>query len=329
MIDVARRVRGRKRARGRRAWRACAWRALACAWLGCFAAARPARAAEPRFEAFWRDGKAEVDGYRLTVQRYGAARTGRAVLIYVTEPFSASRHVKVDDPMRAPADTFEAFKLNLVRRFQTGIYDYETMVSLFDRAADLSPVKVAFSASEWCGQVYEQLDLVGAKLTGQIASYFEDESGSANLSVPADALLEDQLFVWLRGLRGAPLQPGQAVTRPYLAGAFWRRLAHQRLAWSTAKVERLAPREVVRVPAGAFAVSTYVVRPADGRVGRFDVEEAHPHRVVRWSWAPAPGAPPLGGTDSAELAGSARLEYWRLHDPGDERYLKSLGLEPR
>src|SRR5438093_9924338 len=86
------------------------------------------------FDTRWRDGKAELNGYRLTVERYGRPRVGRGVLIYVTESFSLTRHVKVDDPSKNPVDTFGALKLNFVRHFQTGIYDYSTMVSLFTRS---------------------------------------------------------------------------------------------------------------------------------------------------------------------------------------------------
>src|SRR6185295_3327862 len=39
------------------------------------------------FESHWQDGKAELDGYRYTVTRYGHARAGTAVMVYVTEPF--------------------------------------------------------------------------------------------------------------------------------------------------------------------------------------------------------------------------------------------------
>src|SRR5436853_3101510 len=94
---------------------------------------------EPAFGAYWHDGKAEIDGYRYSVTRYGQARRGEAVAVYVTEPFSRSKNVKVDDPSRSPGDTFDVLKLNLVRDFQTGIYDYNTMTSLFVRSADLEP----------------------------------------------------------------------------------------------------------------------------------------------------------------------------------------------
>ena len=60
---------------------------------------------DPDFSSWWHDGKAEMDGYRLTVTRYGQEREGQCVMIFVTEPFSESRRVKVDDPRGDPGDT--------------------------------------------------------------------------------------------------------------------------------------------------------------------------------------------------------------------------------
>jgi hypothetical protein len=313
---------------------------LTCACLALFAAAHAAaptaRAAEdPESGGYWHDGKAEIDGYRIVVDRYGHPRVGRGVAIYVTEPFSASKHVKLDDYTRHPSDVVDVLKLNLVRDFQTGIYDYHTMVSLFVKSADLTPVKLAFTSSEWCGQVYEELNFEGAKLSERFASYFEDESSSSTTDIPRGGVIEDNLFVLLRGVPGGWLAPGEKRSVPYLAGAFWRHLAHRRFAWSSATIERLRVSETVRVPAGSFATVVYVVRAGDGREGRFFIEVAYPHRIVRWVWTPAsatlgaaPGAPVLGGTDSGELTGSTRLEYWKLNDPGDESDLKALGLGP-
>ncbi len=89
------------------------------------------RGAEPDFSSFWHDGRAELDGYQWNVTRYGQRRSGECVMIYVTEPFSESKRVKVDDPSRDPDDTFDGLKLNLVWDFQTGLYDYNTMTSVF------------------------------------------------------------------------------------------------------------------------------------------------------------------------------------------------------
>ena len=45
-------------------------------------------------------------------------------------------------------------KLNSVRDFQTGIYHYNVMTSVFARVAAGWPIaKVSFSSQEWCGHV--------------------------------------------------------------------------------------------------------------------------------------------------------------------------------
>src|SRR5688572_26609928 len=137
----------RGRARGRRPVRLASLLGITLVVCGTL------RAHADQFDSHWHDGKAELDGYRLTVSRYGQERTGTAVMIFVTEPFSTSKHVKVDNPRANPADTFDALKLNLVRDFQTGIYDYNTMVSVFVRSDTFAPVKVSFSSAEWCGHV--------------------------------------------------------------------------------------------------------------------------------------------------------------------------------
>ena len=288
----------------------------------------PRAAADPGFEATWRDGKAELDGYRYSVTRYGRRRTGRAVAIYVTEPFSRSRHVKLDRPARIPGDSLDVMKLNLVRDFQTGIYDYHTIVSLFATTADFTPIKVAFGASEWCGQVSEVLDRSGTTLSQRVASYFDGESAERTLEIPRGGVLEDELFIQLRGLRAPYLAAGASRTVPFLASPFHRRLAHREAAWTSARIERLARQETVVVPAGRFVTDVYVVRPGDGREGRFHVERAHPRRIVKWAWTPAPPGGRAEGLDAGELTGTDRLEYWRLNRPGDESYLGRIGLRP-
>jgi hypothetical protein len=293
---------------------------LALAFLG---AAPPRPGGDPPFGSYWHDGKAELDGYRYTLTRYGQLRRGQAVTVYVTEPFSRSKNVKVNDASRNPADTFDVLKLNLVRDFQTGIYDYNTMSSLFVRSADFDPVKVSFSSTEWCGNVYEELRITPRLISQTLASYFEDESGTRQERRPPGGILEEDLFVRLRGLGGAYLAPGTRRTVPFLPGAFRRRLTHAPLKWESATIERLAEPQTVSVPAGRFPTTVYSVALASGPRGLFFVESAYPHRVVHWEWTQA-----ADGDDSGELAGSQRLEYWKLHNVGDQQYLRDLGLLP-
>jgi hypothetical protein len=291
----------------------------------------PSAGADPDFSAHWHDGKAELDGYRLEISRYGEPRSGEAVMVFVTEPFSRSKRVKLDDPAAHPGDAVDVLKLNFVRDFQTGLYDYNTMVSLFSNSDDFSPMKVTMSSAEWCGHVYEELAIGDRGIDLKTLSYFEGESATRTLDRRA-GILEDQLYVLLRGLRGAYLQPGAHREIPFLPGPMISRLAHRPAEWTTVRIERGAASERVTVPAGAFEAIVYTVR-TPGREGRFHIESAWPHRILRWEWT-SPGATQgaaafLGGDERGELTGTARLEYWKLHGNGDERYRAQLGLKVR
>lgn len=276
-----------------------------------------AAASPADFESHWRDGKAELDGYRLVISRYGEDRKGTAVMIFVTEPFSESKRVKEEKLPSDPKDTIDVLKLNLVRDFQTGIYDYNTMVSVFVRTATMEPVKVSFSSAEWCGHVYSEMIVDPKQIRGSVASYFEDESGPIALDRPAGGVMEDELFIALRGLHKDFLAPGGSRVVPYLPGVLFCRLSHHKLSWTQATIVRAKAAESAKVPAGTFVTTRYDVRVADGRAGAFWIEAAYPHRIVKWSLPP---------DVSGELAGSKRLAYWTLHAEGDEKYLKEIGL---
>jgi hypothetical protein len=271
------------------------------------------------FDAYWHDGKAELDGYRLTVSRYGQERDGTAVLVYVTEPFSESKRVKVNDWKENPDDTFDALKLNLVRDFQTGIYDYNTMVSVFVRSTDFSPVKLTFASAEWCGQVYEELLFYPDRISGHYFSYFENESGPRDIEAAENGITEDNLFILLRGLRGDYLEPGRKKDVMMLSSVYFGRLAHQTPDWVKTEIKRQKKNKTIKVPAGKFETILYEVETADGRKGRFYIEDHYPHRIVRWEMSP---------DVKAELTGSERLQYWKLNQNGNESYLKKLGLQP-
>lgn len=270
-----------------------------------------------RFSRHWHDGQAELDGYRLTVQRYGEEREGVAVMIFVTEPLRLSTRVKADDPSERPDDVVDVLKLNFVRDFQTGIYDYDTMTSVFSATSDLELLKVSFSSAEWCGHVYSEMVTADDQLELLTHSYFEGESGRQELDRPSGGITGEELFVLLRGLKGDFLAPGEQRTLPFLPSAFVQRLHHRPAEWIRATVRRAEVTTPVSVPAGEFEVSRYEIEIADGRKGSFDIESAWPHRIVRWSLAPdVEGA----------LTGSLRTPYWQENREGDESRLEALGL---
>ncbi len=277
-------------------------------------------AAAGDFSNHWYDGRAEMDGYRLTVSRYGQEREGYAVMIFVTEPFSDSKRVKVDDHTKNPSDVVDVMKLNLVRDFQTGIYDYNTMTSVFVRSSNFDPLKVTFSSAEWCGHVYSEL-VYRDRISGFFSSYFEGESGNLDIDRRRDGVSEDNLFILLRGLRGDFLAPGESVTVDFLPSAYYARLSHEKISYGNATITRAPDVEKLTVPAGDFETIRYDIAITGGRAGQrkgtFWIESAYPHRIVRWSLLPDV----LG-----EFTGSERLKYWGLHANGDESYLSRIGL---
>jgi hypothetical protein len=215
---------------------------------------------------------------------------------------------------------YPVVKLNHLRDFQTGIYDYSTMTSVFAQVAAGFPVrKVSFSSREWCGHVWHQLLPGKDGVAGVFHSYFEGEAdGQDTLALPADGVYEDALPILLRGLRGEYLAAGQSRSVAYLPSLFASRMNHRRLAWSRATIARSAAPSTVQVPAGRFPAVTYVVSPEGGVRSTWVFEEAWPHRLLRRA------------TDDGEeaiLLGSSRQPYWRQNGAGGEKFLAELGLK--
>jgi hypothetical protein len=288
--------------------------------LALVCAAPAARAQD--FWKHWGDGKAELNGYRLTQPRYGSPRAGTAVYVYVTEDFSDSSRVKADPGKHPPADVFPVMKVNAIRDFQTGIYDYNVMTSTFLRVAAGWPVaKVSFSSQDWCGHVWHQIVPRSGKLAGLFHSYFDGEAdGQDALDLPAGGVFEDALPILVRGWNGVLLRPGESRRVPFLPSLLGSRLEHKPLVWTQATLSRAAATATLRTPAGTFAVSVYSVEVADGRKLSYAVEAAEPFRLVRQTGAHG---------EELLLLGSTRLAYWTLNGPGGEKYLKQLGLKPQ
>ena len=84
--------------------------------------------ADQAFNSYWHAGKAELSKYSLQQSRYGELHEGHAVLVFVTERMNPKKQVKADRP---GADTVPVLKLNATRKFNTGIYPYSVMTSVF------------------------------------------------------------------------------------------------------------------------------------------------------------------------------------------------------
>jgi hypothetical protein len=282
----------------------------------------PARA-DDDFWRYWGDGKAELDGYALTEPRYGQLRDGTAVMIFVTEDFSDSLRVKADPGKHPDSDIRKALKLNFIRDFQTGIYDYNVMTSTFvgtefPVAAPWPLLKVSFSSQEWCGNVYMHWIARGDGLQGTVHSYFDGEAdANPTLPLPKDGIVEDALPILVRGLRGDWLAPGESRTLPFLRSTLRTRLLHKPAAWGHATVTRAATSQLVKTALGERRAFIYTVAETDGDTITFTVEESAPHRLLAWK---------SSSGEAGRILGSARLAYWTMQDKSFVTALRLIGL---
>ena len=272
-------------------------------------AARPTARATADFWHTWGDGKAELSGYRATVMRYGAPREAEIVLVYVTESLDRASLIKEDV---SAGHGLPVLKLNYSEKFQTGIYPYSLLTSVFTPvdgylATRFSPVKVTLSAQEWCGHVYHGIWPGDHAYESQVISYFESEGEhTESVETPSGTLYEDALFIQLRELDGQFANGGDWSGS--LVPRLWsNRRVHQPLRPTSAHITRAHQ---------SGGIDRFTVSYADV-VRTFDVEQSGQKRIVAWA---------ANDGEHAEILNTARLPYWSLNGPGGESYREQLGL---
>jgi hypothetical protein len=295
-------------------------------WLSACASAAPSPtpALPAQFWATWGDGKAELASYDLVQPRYGELRSGTMVNIVVTEDFSWSERIKADPGAHPDSDIRKVLKLNSQRTFLTGIYPYTVYTSVFtrieagDRMIVGAPLKIAFSAQEWCGVVYDELTVNPKRAELVTHTYFDSDNGPPRtLAIGDDTLYGDGLLLSVRELTGAWI-PTEATARPFLPSQMDTRFAHRPLDVGTARIHRGPAGQTVSAPAGTFATHEVVVEVGDQST-RYDIEDAWPHRLVAWTSTTG---------ERGSLRGVERLPYWQLNHPGDEAQRAAIGLSP-
>jgi hypothetical protein len=290
--------------------------AVALGWIVASSApAMPATTASPAFWKIWGDGKAELSGYAVTTSRYGAPREGRVVLIYVTEPMDRRNWIK-DDADDVPAqERVNVLKMNHVLKFQTGIYPYSVMTSVFAPVDGLSaerfaPAKIAMSAQEWCGHVYQKVITRPEAFQSELRSYFHAEGDrDSTVKISPGTLYEDALLIQLRELDGQ-FAGGRNWAGSIVPSLWSQRKRHAALEPLAATIRR---EDATRdgAPVTRFTLTYGSVSTS------YEVEKAAPRRVLFWKSSDG---------DEAKLLKTARLPYWKLNGPGDEKYLQHLGF---
>ena len=272
-----------------------------------------------QFDEYWYRGEAELNSYRLEQARYGEIHEGEAVLVFVTEPFSRTKQVKLDDPGLTPQDRVSVMKLNLTKKFYTGVYPYSIMQSTFtpiDWETFPNSLKVSTSTQEWCGHTFTQLNLNDQGYRVQGYSYFESEG--AREQQLGQALLEDEIWSKIR-IDPKSLPTGKIDVIP---GTVHSRLRHRdfRVVPATASLQ-------------AATTPQQMVYELDfgnsGRQLKIFFDKAFPHQIQAWEERAnsgfGSGARPL--VTKATLKKSIQLDYWNRNRTTDAKYREQLDLQ--
>lgn len=282
----------------------------ACAYMST-EDSRPARPKE--FHDYWYNNEAELNSYQLEQARYGELRNGKAVLVFVTEHFSKNKQVKADNPGKRD---YSVLKMNLEKKFVTGIYPYSMMTSSFLPVddTDAHATKVTTTVQEWCGQVFAQLNNRGGRYKVQARSYFESE-GDQDFSLK-QAWLEDELWSKIR-LNPELLPVGEHEVIPAL---FYTRLLHKDLKPYKASITKL--------PAGEGTTAYTIRYPELDRELTIRYGNTFPYPIEGWDETYMDG---FGGkakklTTRATKIKTIKLDYWKHNANNDAHYREELGL---
>ncbi len=270
------------------------------------------------FAAYWHSGQAELTSYSLEQARYGEVHQGHAVTIFVTEDFSRSKHVKLDNPLSAGDDRVPVLKLNLDKKFNTGIYPYSMMTSVFTPVDDATPhaLKITTSSQEWCGHTFTQLNRRDEGYHLQEFSYFESE-GDLEATFET-AMSEDDLWNWIR-LRPEALPQGDVKLIP---GSMYMRFKH--VAWEPQR----AKASLTGDDEDPGLMVYHLDYPELRRQLSITFEKDFPHRIEGWQevytsgWGR--GAKEL--TTRAQRLERLKLDYWTKNRRVDEDLRQQLRL---
>lgn len=277
------------------------------------------------FWSYWGDGNAELNHYAVTQNRYGQLRNATEYMIYVTEPFNLIKQVKADSFDSENANNINVLKLNRIKDFQTGIYDYNLMTSIFvatepfqimdNNYSSATEIKISFSSQEWCGNYFHQINRVKNGVRSMTHSYFESDADNDQLLDEAqNTIFADNLFIRVRELINK-LNVGTVDIFPTLEST---RLLHKPFRKKTANIS-------VQTDTYTYQSKGVVVREwtisADDEIWTFLVEKNYPRKILFFEHS-------LNNNtmESGMLINSIRLPYWKLNQNGDESYLKELEL---
>lgn len=299
----------------------CSSGLLSCGQVtGSEVASEPNPVSNKAFNEYWYGGTAELSSFTLQQARYGEVHEGEAVLIFVTEPFSESKQVKLDDGNANPGDRVDVLKLNFSKKFNTGLYPYSLMASVFtpvDQLQHPRSLKLTATCQDWCGHTFTQLNLGKEKWKAVEYSYFEmDGDRTWELS---NAMLEDEVWNQLR-INPQALPTGEVQMIP---GVWSTRLRHIAMEVETANAV------LTDHPIDASLQQYKLTYPKLDRELVISFGKEFPYEIQGWEetyvsgWGD--GAKKL--TTTAVRKTTIKTDYWDKHDVADAEWRDKLMLD--
>lgn len=267
---------------------------------------------DPEYKEYWYNNEAEITSYHLEQARYGEIQEGQVAMVFVTEPFSRKSNTKADNPTSSDVSVM---KLNMTKKFYTGVYPYSMMMSSFFPFSDgKNSVKLSCSVQEWCGHTFTTMKEEKSGYTFGVDSYFEGES--ADNVKTEKAHLEDDLWTKIR-LMPDNLPTGSIKMIPSL---FTIRLLH--------KETKVYDASASIKEDGGNAIYT-VNYPELDRTLSITYEKAFPHKILGWEdnhfsgW----GEKRKKLTTKASILKTIKSNYWSKHSVADSTLRKELMLK--
>lgn len=270
---------------------------------------------------YWKQGKAEVNVYTLSQNRYKENYPGHVVSVFVTEDFLTEKQVK-NEYYSNPNSTW-ILKNIQIKKFNTGVYDYSLFSSVFtpiDRTKYPKSLKVSASSQEWCGTIYTQFNNVFQHdYKVEQRSYFEKE-GDVNTRIKR-GFLEDEVFTVLR-MNPEFLKKGRFQMIP---AANFIQLKHLKL--KTYEVEGSIRTYKESEFKGEKLNEYRLYYPSLKRTLRIVYENKAPYKIVGWLDSFPSAFDKKIRTTKAIIKKQKMMPYWSQNSLKDVALRKELGLD--
>ena len=270
--------------------------------------------------SYWSEGKAEVNVYEVSQNRYQENHPGQLISIFVTEDFLTDKQVK--NEYYTNEQTTWILKNIQLKKFTTGVYDYSLFNSVFtpiDRTKFPNSLKVSASSQEWCGTMYTQFNLIfNTDYKVEQRSYFEKE-GDITTRIKR-SFLEDEVFNVLR-MNPLLLPTGR---HQFIPPANYIQLKHLPLQSfeGTASLTSYNKKEIL----GGNLMEYKIEYAQLKRTMSIIFENKAPYKIMGWFETFPSSFDGKQRTTSAILKKQKMLSYWSQNSLKNEYLREELGL---